>query len=120
MPIDYFSPEFYNSLPSSIRKRIARPVVVFPSDPNIILSPADENQPIAQAYANEVLSRYRIPSDSDMEDDDGIDEGLLSEEEGQEGDGQGDDDEDMEQDQDDTSMSREQFVSRMNLATQIS
>ncbi|KZV83574.1 hypothetical protein EXIGLDRAFT_625450, partial [Exidia glandulosa HHB12029] len=81
VPIDWFEPEEFNSLPVAVRRRWTEsPHVAFPLDENLMYQvPPHESMtmkegPFMEKYGNEVLKLYKLPqpgeNDSDSEDPD--------------------------------------------------
>ena len=84
VPLDYYDVDFYNSLPLSVRRGITpdNPLIALHSDnEKILCSPRDKSEKMSdanfmKAYGNAILEQYHVP---------GSDDGVESEEGGQEG-----------------------------------
>ena len=75
MPIDYFAPEYYNSLQPCLRHYVTNAKVSLLPDINLSFSgmAADEkltNEAFNKKYGAQVLTKYNLPDEAEFEAED--------------------------------------------------
>jgi hypothetical protein len=93
MPIDYFDPDFYNSLQPRLRHRITNAKVALLPDVNrSFFRDADEmltDKRFNAKFSADILTRYQLVKDGDLEDAE-EEEWLVDDDDGDDGDDDGD------------------------------